>query len=419
MNSLGVRFPFYSDQFEPAHQANAGRIPPVHLYFGALWTSLFGSAMGSVRALSAFCLAISNLAVFLLGRLYLGQMGGLFCALSFALSPWAFQLARISGMAAFVPPLVLMGSYVFLAGKSKKGVIGSAILFSLALYSYDAAKVQVPLLLGGLFWLKGVKKFRPSAKIFFAAFALCLLPLVIYAVSNGMGSRASHLSIFSSDFLKDRPILFPFRVFFLNLWSYFSPEFLFFTGDRNLRHATQFGGMLSVFDLIIWVSLFGWAVMQLLRGGKISLQSRFVVFCLWGLFAGLVPSALTWEGQPHALRAAGSIGFFSLLAGNALSYLVQQKGARLCLWLILAASVSFGWSYGVDYFSAYPERSAQFWDTPVRRLADDSRRTGQWETFLEATQGYPKVSLQYYLMQYRGDSCLQSRMALGLNDSKK
>lgn len=416
-NALGEPHPFYSPQFESAHQTVAGQIPPTHLYAGALWLTIFGYSVGSLRALSAFSLLLTTWGVFALAGRYLGVRTAVLSAFMLALSPFAFQLGRISGMAALGPPLIVFGCYFFVRRERWASVL-SALCLVAALYSYDAAKVQVAFLLLGLFWLQRAHRSPAQRAIFWWVGGIALLPLLYhFALVTGAHQRASRLSIFASEFVKDRSVLFPFRVFLDNLWAHLSPEFLFFSGDPNRRHSTQFVGEMSWVESLVWLGLL-WVVARdrIQERKTMTLPEKggrdFLLFCFFGFIVGLVPSALTWEGQPHALRASGALPFLAILSGFALELL--EPAFKRTFAVTWAVAVLFCACYLYDYFAHYPQRSASAWDVTLRQAAEQARDSGDWDGFLRAHGDYPKVSLQYYLMRYRGDSCRSSQAALAL-----
>jgi len=420
----GVRIPLFSDQFEERVQrSGTGLVPPTHLYFGALWEVLFGHSVASIRAISAFLLALMTLGVYLVVRLFCPPPAALLGALAASVSPWAFQLGRLSGMVGFQPVLLVFWIYFFLRSHRLRDAILAGLFLSLTLYSYPPARVQVPLLLLPLIWLK--KQHRGIEWAFMLAYLvaafLVSLPLAQHLNDPENQLRTNQLAIFNKDYLHqfsdDSPLRI-MRVFLHNLRLHFNPDNLFFTGDHNQRHSTQAVGELSWLDsgallaasALLVAGLAGWR----LSSGQATDEPRglnpLLLFCGLGYLAGVVPAALTWEGLPHALRSAGAVPFLALLTGLT----VWKIGQVWRPAVIVTAGVSaiFVGYFLWNYFWTYPDASGGWWYANVRQAAEEARRTGNWTRFATASKDFPEVAARYFLIEYDGQDCLSSAKRL-------
>jgi len=93
-----------------------------------------------------------------------------------------------------------------------------------------------------------------------------------------------------------------------------------FYGDLNWRH--NFAGLpqLSLITGIFFLAAVFWTIFQLVRLSKVDQPYRLIkiggfLFIFVWLFSLLLPSALTIEGIPHALRSIGVIPAAYLFAG--------------------------------------------------------------------------------------------------------
>jgi hypothetical protein len=135
--------------------------------------------------------------------------------------------------------------------------------------------------------------------------------------------------------------------------SYFSPDFLFFSGDANLRHSLLNVGQLHWVEL---VTVSAGIVFSVLRRCR-----RDVLLGLWLLLYPL-PAALT-ESE-HAIRAIVGAPLFALLSGCGLAAALSLvEGRRLRIATCVAALVLAGslGLYGKRYFVDYAEYCATEW----------------------------------------------------------
>ena len=149
-------------------------------------------------------------------------------------------------------------------------------------------------------------------------------------------------------------------IFIKNLGLFFTPHFLFLTGDPEVRHSIQTFGMLSWLDGLAYSAALFFLLLALgkkesprLSTDQLQLLS---VACL-GIILAFIPAALTREGLPNALRALAAWPFFALLTGLALSIIEQRLGNKRTLLGVVLTSVIFYSFYLWDYFYEYPKRA--------------------------------------------------------------
>lgn len=153
----------------------------------------------------------------------------------------------------------------------------------------------------------------------------------------------------------------PFTVagrFIANYATYFGPDFLFVSGDHNVRHNTQVGGMLLAITLPLLIA----GLVQLWRA-RAEPWSKFVLI---GLLLAPVSAALTNESVPHSLRAAVMLPFLMVVAIEGLGLLAalvpRARLGRLLIGLSAAALVVQGTLFTVDLFGTWPARAAAAFD---------------------------------------------------------
>jgi hypothetical protein len=398
---------------------------PTYVYSGALWTRVFGTSPGVLRGHAACYSLLAIAGVYFLARHFLGRSGGVLAALSAAVSPWAFQYARVAWDPSLMPAFLIWGVALFFR-PTLRSACGSALLLAAAMYTYPTARLHVPLLVPVLLWLARAESrdrgepMRPFARrlaIHFTLLAVVLAPLVILTLNGTLTARAQALSIFNRDWLmvtyQSDSAATVAAAFAHHFGSYLSPRFLFFSGDANLRHGTGMFGQLSWLDLFALVAaLFTTvAVMRLPRRDEPRPQwRRGALLALWGIVTAFAVASLTWEGSPHASRSIGGWPFVSLLTASLLCHAARLS--RMIAPAATAVAATFLVTFAAMYFGPYAKSSGPAFDSAVREEAEHAAHHATWERFesLRRTQAVP--ALRYYLMHYRQLSCSESARVL-------
>ena len=155
--------------------------------------------------------------------------------------------------------------------------------------------------------------------------------------------------------------------FLQNIGGLLSPEFLLISGDHNLRHSTRLSGMMSVPEWLILNLGLIIGVMLWIRHRKIPLD-RTSQFSFIAAFFGLVPAALTWEGNPHALRAIGAWPFWVILAALTFEKIRAHRKTLLTAILFLLA-IFYSFRYFQNYFFDYPVMAESWFKSKEDRMS--------------------------------------------------
>ncbi len=409
-DAAGVPFPLFS------RGLGGGFVTPAYLYFGAVWAKVFGFSVGSFRSIAAFFNVLTILGLYLLARRLMNRDVAIYTVLAASMSPWSFQFSRIAWDPPLAPCFLIWAIYFLLRSDRAGDSAFAGFLLSLSMYSYPPARVQIPVLLLPLLWMRKVHgglHLRPLLA-FLGAGAMTALPLIWLTLTGEFQERVQELTIFSKGYLEGPGGNSVGRVaitFVHNMWLHFTPRYLFVSGDANPRHSTQFVGELSWLDTFVLATGAIFVIASGLRSRKShgrdveeSMSFRqALAFALVGYVAGVVPAALTWESLPHALRSIGSWPFLSLLTGLMMwKITLRWKGFLVAATAVTAAfAIAFSWFY----FSEYPARSRGFFDSQIKKAAEHGRLTGDWSHFAMASRRYPALASVYYLIQYGGGTC--------------
>ncbi|MEK7357867.1 MAG: glycosyltransferase family 39 protein [Bdellovibrionota bacterium] len=384
-----------------------GYATPPMLYAGAAWTAVFGKSIASFRSLSAFFGVLFVIATYFLSlRIWRSQEAAWLSALCAAISPWAFQFSRISWDPALAPALMAAALALLFAEGAwiRRQAALAGFLAAGAAYSYPPLRVQLALVLPAVFLACFVRDRRLVKRKFLPFVATMLataLPLIIMTLNGQIQGRFNMLSVFNERYLSQfgEPTFTAGLIHFKdNFAAHFSMSYLALQGDANPRHSTGAFGEWSPLDLIalaIAVVLGAKAMNARKRIGSSAVPFLFAAF---GYLAGIVPSALTWESNPHALRSIGALVFLALGSGGALAMAWRAKR----VWRIAVVTVAIGFSayFYYDYFALYPTRVGLYFDAraveAIERLRVEGNLTEEAVRATPELKDYPVLALRYF-----------------------
>ncbi len=397
---------------------------PVYIWATAASVKLFGANDLAVRVPSAVAgfstILISGVLIKKLLELESGQrlgaghrnqnkrqivplpkLAGVLTSLSVALSPWSILFSR-TGFEAHVGQALLAASILFavMSLKNRWLILLSPVLGLLATYSYFSVRfvwIGVFLVFAFLFialpklrsWEHNIK--RSFTELILAVvlpliiFGVGLLPMLkspLYAASNTFRLSTDSVLKNDADVIQsnvyreqagntrlDRIIFYRWWLTGKKLLSNYadnlSLNFLFVSGDPNLRHGTGEHGLFFLifmpFFFIGWYALF-----------RSYPKIAFLFFCWW-MFS-LLPASVP-NTTPHALRSINALlPLASVIGvGLAVSFLMLRKTGSLLSTLsfsgfsfVLIISLL---QFSQFYFSIYPSLSASAWQGGFEEMA--------------------------------------------------
>lgn len=388
---------------------------PVYIWLAAISVKLLGVTQVALRTPALFTglatMGVTALTGYLLFTQPLGKddkpaslgwpkLVALFSLLVVAVSPWAIMFSR-SGFEGYVGQLFLgLAVAAQLRSNQKmRWLIFVPVFAAIATYSYFSVRFVWPLLFVVAQLLFGLKWHSPLPSIFkqfvittaipllcYAAFLLPMIRSPLYHDSNQF--RLSTTSILN---LKDYALIsnelrelggnsnldrvlyhrhvLLFRELAFNLADHLNPNFLFLTGDSNLRHGTSRHG------LFLWPFVLPFLI------GLFFLLKRYPqqgFYLLWWWLVALAPAAIP-DTTPHALRSLNALIPLSLIIGVGCSVLWvwgseqvlnTESWIRRSLLVFFMAAVTFSLvEFGLYYFIAYPQQSAHSWQAGYKETA--------------------------------------------------
>ncbi|MFZ0890522.1 MAG: glycosyltransferase family 39 protein [Candidatus Binataceae bacterium] len=260
---------------------------PLFIYSLVPLTAVFGMKPVLVRIGAAMWGMIDIGAITALAGVTLGLPAAAAAAILGALSPWHVPFSRYGIEATLADAsvsLAILCFFLWVARPRSRWLVLSAILLGLSLYTYAVTKPIVPLMVAllGLTYRRELGRQRRMALIALGIIAVLAAPqAALLWLHPEMMARFRLLSIFS----RGDPLLANLGAGWL---SYFTPSFLFLTGDRGdhwtLIHPQGFGQLLPEQIPLILLALL--ALFDARR-------RKFAIVAFGWVMLAAVPAALT------------------------------------------------------------------------------------------------------------------------------
>lgn len=380
----------------PVHFKSYGEYKlPGQIYASIPAIALLGLNDFSIRITPVLYGTFTVLLLYLLTlALFKRKMAALSAAFLLAISPWHIQLTRGSFESSFATMWIILGIWFVVKGFSeKKWFIWSMIPFAIALYTYNTARVFVPLFLFVLvvLYFKDFWKVKKTIIIAMVFFFVMMIPFIQFVLSGGGNARFKLVSITddpgliprieerrnNSDLPSPLPQLIHNRVSYVGVYfarnyiSHFSPQFLFLDGAPHKQHHVQGVGELYIIQLpLLLIGLY------LLFSKKNKFRYMLIS---WPLLT-LIPVAITQDSMPHALRTLIMMPFFQIISGlgvvGSIDWINTQKFWDRKKVLIGALSISavvlfinFG-VYLYQYYVVYPVMYSRDWQYGNKAVVD-------------------------------------------------
>lgn len=310
-----------------------------------------------------------------------------------AIAPWPVHFSRIAFESSLSVFFLILSLFLFIKGikKSHYLLILSVIAAIIAVYSYYSLRVIMPLfviVLTLIFFKKIWPKKIITLILASVLFVVAILPILgspyyarsqDYRLNNNNLIRQTQLITESSVYLEryqSNPIaklvyhryIFWMRDFLKNYLSHFSLDFLFISGDQNLRQHSGYWG--EFFVILLPIYLLG--IYLLIKNIK-SKTSQFLLFFL--LFSP-IPASMVYE-VPHASRAIYLFIPFSIIIAWGLTELIrnftrlkEKLVTNFLIFIVISAILINAIFYYLDYFIDYPKRSSAAWLYQYNQVAE-------------------------------------------------
>lgn len=356
--------------------------PVLYTYLVTPSEKIFGLNAFAVRFPSAILGVLSVVLICFVGKKLFSSDVGLISALLLAVSPWAIGMSRVGIESNAAITLTLGGILAFLNfKKSKVYLIIGVLLLLLALYTYSAYTLFIPLtfLVIFIFLKKQIHFTKGLVAFLIIIFLIFLTPFIIS--HSAAHTRLSQVGFFNSQdvygfmsvlndqigvcrqnilsiFCKatfNKPELFV-STYIKNYLSHFSLELLFLNGTTTQFAILPQRGLEYLFEAIIFIA----GLFAILQERK---KERIFVLVL--LFLAAVPDAITGAG--HYSRSIIMLPFLMLTEAIGFIFLrkLLPKGfpnliLTICIAIIFLYGIGSFWIVYTTYFKNNYSLYSQF-----------------------------------------------------------
>lgn len=355
-DEYGNKYPLFFRCFDNYHE-------PVMVYSVAFLVKLFGLSEFTVRLPSAIFLILASVAFFFLAKRYCrNKYIALGAAFVFSSLPWIFPVSRAM-MAGYTAMLlgICMGWLFTMKTFGRRSYLYAVLAaagWAFAMYSHNCGRPVTAALLVAftLCFYKMLLKRWKIYLLFASSFFVFMVPMIVAVIRNPqiLTGRYSQISVWNAFASVSDSLL---HIFF-NYCAYFSPQYLFFEGDRNLRHNSAFGGELYIF------------LIPLLAAGLLSVYFRlrknpWCAFILIGIFIYPLAAVFT-SGVMHSTRTLNGIPFWMILSvcGATFFYRAGRMTRKLLVAIAFIAAFEIS-AYMAHYFSTYPGIARNAFSAPL------------------------------------------------------
>ncbi|NMC36435.1 phospholipid carrier-dependent glycosyltransferase [Candidatus Beckwithbacteria bacterium] len=398
--------------------------PSGYFYVTVPSIALFGLNIWAVRLPSALAGVGTVLLIYLLVKLLLQKHKqkeyiALASALILVIMPWHILVSRV----AFETNLALfwtcLGIYFLLfALKSKKIYLlpVSVLPLILSMYTYHSNRVVTPLLVLGLgiLFVKKLWQQKIWTVISIVLAFLFVLPIILNFSNPQLNHRLAETSVFT----QLEPILesnqaiarhgdtvwakllhhrfwYYAKLYLDHYFSHFNPQFLFISGDSNIRHSVGLVGQLY------------WLQLPLLFLGIYYLfakKEKNMMLMLWWLVVAPVAAGAT-KATPHALRALLMVIPLATLCAYGLINFVTAIRKAMPKYILIGSLILLVGGFAFElgqfwyyYTTVYPIKSSQDWQYGYKEMVQfiKEHQNEYDQIIVTRDQGRPAMYYWFY-----------------------
>jgi 4-amino-4-deoxy-L-arabinose transferase-like glycosyltransferase len=373
--------------FYPANNGREG----LFMNLIAISFLVFGVSVFALKSWAIFFGTLTVLGTYLLAKeLFQKERIALTSAFLVATSFWAINFSRIS-FRANVLPFVLVFSFYFLfkgvRTKKYRDFAFGGMFFGLGLHTYISFRIAPLILVVMLATFiinrdKFLKNFWKHILVFVLFTTIISAPMLytfFYSHPEYFQSRTGNVSIFNPEINGGSVVKTFLKSFGLSIAKYN------FWGDQNWRHnyppyalLDPISGIAFTVGLIYCIGRFFHLLFLRFRKKEKHPALEIYMFILVWFFSMLIPEFLTAEGNPHALRAIGTIPivfiiasfFFDLITARAekFGYTFRKVTSMMVILMIILIGLFNSVKY--HYSWANNPETARAFDKNIRDVTN-------------------------------------------------
>src|SRR3989344_462969 len=385
---------------------------PLYSYLSVPFIGLFGLSAMSARMLANIFGVLFPIVIFLLAhQFFKDKKIALVAAFAASVSPWLQITARHAHEAilvVFILSITVIFLIRFLASFSFFDFFCFSLMQGVGLFTYHSTKIFSFFFLIYVLYilLKKRKEVQGSRMLFFV---VLFLPIIFFLYSEFQSppTRVQNLIFF-------RDTGFNLKIYelrnehniqifhnkltqgFFDLskqyFTYFSPQFLFISGDANPRFGYPGISPISLVEYIFFL-------IGLYYLFKRKEKYRFLIILL--LFVSPLPASLAWQ-EYSLTRSFFLVVPILLVASYGFIHLARNVGHRRVFFMVVASVflifIAQTWDY---YFFHYYKRALvkRSWQCGYKELANYVKEnyTNFDEFIITSRHGQPYIELLFYL----------------------
>lgn len=371
----------YGNRFPITLRAYDDYRPALYVYLVMPFVAIFGLTTMAVRLPSSILSIITVYTtyelVYSFSKKY--RNTALLAAFFLAISPWHIYISRLGHEVNAGLSFLLLGLLFFVKYTGKTVTIYlllSAFFLSLSFGSYQSEKIVVPVIviLLSIYNKKILMQHFRTTLMACGIGIVCSIP-TIYSTLSPEGllryKGTTAFSITSSYYQEEQqlfvkalqngdsfsrilytPKLRPIKVFLINYFDHFKPQWLF-TGTAEESHKVPYTGL-----LYIWEGIFLFIGIYALHKKK---NMSLLYFCFVLLVTAFVPAAITTQ-TPHAMRSFTALPSYQILAAVGIVYFFSLFSKRLSLLLFVAflgTVLFYVYKMSFNYFVVFPKTQSE------------------------------------------------------------
>lgn len=364
---------------------------PVYIYLTAISELVLGLTPLAVRLPSILAGVATVVFTYFLARRLFNEKVALLSSLLIAVEPWSLFLSRGAFEANLSLALIVSGFYFFVSGLKKPSLLPiSPILLGLSVWTYNSARIFVPLLVIVAFFIfkdELFKLWQRSRKFIFYSLlilALFFIPMFLQLINPAGQARYGKVAIIDEGAIaqieqnralsKYSPIVsraiynkgtYFASHFAKNYFSHFSLDFLVLKGGSQYQFSVPNHGLIYTINIVFFLMGLIWLL---------KFPSKETFFILAWLLLSPIPASLTREA-PHALRAITMLPMPMLIAAIGFnSFLDWSRKRRFSPKAIpviyLVILFLFSENYLTQYFENYPKQYSWAWQYGYKEAVD-------------------------------------------------
>jgi 4-amino-4-deoxy-L-arabinose transferase-like glycosyltransferase len=338
-------------EYKLFYESNQGR-EGLFINIQAISVKYLGNNIFALKLPSIIFGTLTVLGTFLLiYELFYSYIAALVGAYLIAFSYWAINFSRIGFRAIMVPFILVFAFYFIFRGlRTKKfhDFVIAGFIYGLGLHTYIAFRVSPLVLITLLIALiitrqNFIKEYWKHIFVFAFFMFVASTPMLLdffYFHPEHYASRTSHISILNPEVNHGHLASLLTKTIGLSIQKYFA------VGDFNMRHnyppyplLNPIVGFSFLIGLIFVVGKFFHLLYIRFKKGirdeKLVSHSFLIV---WFLVL-LIPEFLAYEGNPHALRAIGTLPVVIIIAMIPIMWIINKYNTFGHSFNILAVSI--------------------------------------------------------------------------------